>query len=203
MKKYLYLFYFGLFISISAQNFIINVKHTKSFEENFGSTNIIEVLFAPTPEVFNIGVFAGFVTLSFNFDGYKWVASYEDTNTRIISGLIAYIYPLKLIDYEPIQPIYLSLAMANVSKHGILPGGGYMYNPPGYVYPGSKNEKSWIISSGYKIPYKKVNFLLGFGYQFREYDLTFTYIENDGSKRYSIHQKEKFFLINIGLQIIL
>jgi hypothetical protein len=206
MKKYLYLFWFSLFVSLSAQNFIINGKYTKSFEGRFESSHTLELLFAPIPDVINIGVFFGIASLSFDFDEYKWSDFYEETNTRAIGGFIAYISPLTKIDYEFLQPIYLSLAMAKVSDRGLLSGGGYMFTPPGYAYPSSKNEKNWIISSGYKISFSKDKFLFlfGIGYHYREYDLTFSEYgdENYSINHYSIHQIEKFFKFDIGLQFV-
>ncbi len=204
MKKYLFLFFFTLHISLLAQNFMINGKFSKPFNEHYERAYILEAVFATNNNAYSVGVFLGIAKVNFNFDGYHWASSYSEESTKAIVGIITYIYPLYLTNLDVLQRIYLSFTWANIADQGVFQGGGYMFAGSGYAYPNSKNEKIWIISSGYKIPYKSVNFLLGLGYQHREYALTFRkYAGGTNSPTYhSIHQIEKSLQIDIALQYI-
>ena len=205
MKKYIVLIYLSLNISLSAQNFVIGGKFSISIHKNLDRISVIEGLVATNNNAYSIGFFLGLAKLDFNFDDYDWAASYEDTYTKYIVGLTTYIYPLNQTHLDFLRKIYLSFTWAQISDHGPIPGGGYMFWGTCYTYPGSSNENIWIISSGYKIRFKSVNILLGIGYQHREYDLSFDeYGGIDGYfiERYYVHQIEKFFQIDIGLQFV-
>ena len=206
MKKYLLLFLLSSLTSLSAQNFIINGKFSKPYNENYNKAYILEALVATNNNAYSIGAFLGLADLDFNNYGYDWAASYEDTGTKYIYGFITYIYPLNQSNLDFLRPIYLSLTWAQISDHGPFPGGGYMYSGTGYVYPNSRNENLWILSSGYKIHLGKINLLLGIGYQHREYDLEFDeYGGDDGFyiDSYSIPQVENSVQIDVALQFIL
>ncbi len=202
MKKYLFLFLFTLHISLLAQNFMINGKFSKPFNEHYERAYILEAVFATNNNAYSIGVFLGVAKVNFNFEKY-WASSYSEATTKYITGIITYIYPLYLTNLDVLQRIYLSFTWATIADYGVFPGGGYMFPGTGYVFPNSKNEKIWIISSGYKIPFKSVNFLLGLGYQHREYNLEFDeYDNNNYVNTHIIHQIEKSLQIDIALQYI-
>ncbi len=205
MKKHLILFFLILHISLSAQNFIIGGKFTSPFNENFKNFYAFETLISTNNNAYSIGAFFGSATIDFNINGYEWVHGVDDATKKNIYGFISYIYPLHQINNKIFNPLFLLFTWAHIddypSSAPAMPG---ISAESGCHYPNSRNDDIWIISLGYKINMKFINLLLGMDYQHREYDLKFDEYDNNHNyiKRYSVHQIEKSFQINVTLQYV-
>ncbi len=202
MKKYLYVFLLSSFLSISAQNIVLNGKFSKPFNKNYEKAYTLEALIATNNNVFSVGILFGFADIHFNTDGYNWVYSKHNDMTKGIIGVITYIYPLSQTNFNILKPIYLSLSWSGINDSG-YGGAGMVFYETGYIFPDSQSDNILTFSSGYKIDVKVINILFSVGYQYRKYDLRFDeYNEGNFRNTYLIPQIEKSVQLDIGLQYV-
>jgi hypothetical protein len=199
MNKYLYFFFFFFYISLAAQNFVLNGKYSKSYNENYENSYTIEGLISFN-KLFDIGLFAGYSKLHFN--GYEWAQKGDNDMTKNIYGIVTYFYPLESVSDKFLQPIYISFLGAKIADYSSFGGGGFMFMGDGYTYPNTKNDYLLTFSCGYKIDLNIVNILFAIGYQHREYDLVFKEYDSYVIARYSIHKVENSVQVDIGLQFV-
>jgi len=200
MKKYLFLIFSICSISLSAQNFVLNAKYLNIYNENYDKSYMIEGLISFGNNMFDVGLFLGISELHFNT--YNWAQKSDKDMTKNIYGIITYLYPLKSVSNQFLQPIYISFSGTKIADYSSRVGGGFMFMGEGYTYPNTKKDYLFALSFGYKVDLNIVNILLSIGSQHRIYDLTFDEYDSYFIARHTIHKTENSVKVDIGLQFV-